>query len=231
MTVTDLWPEEVDALILRDENEFQIININEATYKKHRTIIVYNEQGKKYTNVVINENEFIKLKNVSGKILSLNGKTIKKLKQDDIYNENLSSKNILYDGNKYQWFALEGNTFPYILEYSYEQEYKSLFLWPPWYPQEDIPVLNSTYTLNLKKPIDYQTHAIGMQLEPQTIKENGESISTWKIENVRPPPLRSTMPVWTRTSGGWLTVRMVSVGVSVAVVLDALHKTLFAHLS
>ena len=56
---------------------------------------------------------------------------------------------------------LKTGALPYIVEYTYEKEYESLFFWPAWLPQEDVPVLKSTYTLNGHNKIQYRTHAIG----------------------------------------------------------------------
>ena len=37
-------------------------------------------------------------------------------------------------------FELGLSRFPYTVEYSYEQEIRSLVYWPDWFPQEDVPV-------------------------------------------------------------------------------------------
>jgi len=189
-----LWPEAVDAIVLLDEREFQIKSDNKAEYKVYRKIIVNNERGKKYGEVVINENKFIRCNKISGRILDLNGKEIKKLNKKEIKKANISPGYILFDDSKYQWFELGLLNYPYIVEYSYEKDYNSLFFWPGWYPQMDIPVLKAIYKLVLQTPINYRTHYIGFEQEPNNCDEKGKQVTTWELENIEPAIDEDWMP-------------------------------------
>ncbi len=181
-----LWHEAVDAIVLLDEREFQIKNNNKAEYQVHQKIIVNNERGKKYGEVIINENKFCRCTKISGRILDLNGKVLKKLNKKEIKKANISPGYILFDDSKYQWFELGLPNFPYIIEYSYEKVYNSLFFWPDWYPQRDIPVLKTIYKLVLQTPIKYRTHYIGFKKEPKAYDEKGNLVTAWELENIEP---------------------------------------------
>lgn len=189
-----LWPEAVDAIVLLDEREFQINGANKAEYKAYRRILVNNERGKKYAEVVINENKFCRCTKISGRILDLNGKELKKLNKKEIKKANISPGYILFDDSKYQWFELGLLNYPYIVEYSYEKDYSSLFFWPGWYPQMDIPVLKAIYKLVLQTPINYRTHYIGFEQEPKTYNEKGNMITAWEQENIEPKIEEDWMP-------------------------------------
>jgi len=181
-----LWPEKTDALILLDENEFQVINENKAKFKKHRIVQIFNKAGKEYGNVVIRENKFIKSGKISAKILDTNGKVIRKLDKDEIHSTTYFPEYVLYADSKYRWFEFGLNTFPYIVEYSYEIKYKNLFFWPDWFPQQDIPVLKSTYKLILNNGVDYQKHDIGITVELLAKTEKGKRALVWELKNIKP---------------------------------------------
>jgi hypothetical protein len=182
----NLWPEEAEAIILIDENEFNVISNKKAKLYKHRIIVVYNERGTEYGNVVINENKFIKCKNISGRILNQNGQEVKKIRKDEIYKANVSSSNILYDEDRYQRFEMNWSEYPYIIEYSYELIFSSLFYWPDWKPQMDIPVLKSTYKLILNKPIEYKTYSKNIKTKPEISLDKKNKTILWKLKNIEP---------------------------------------------
>ena len=192
-----LWPEEVDAVIVLDENEFQLISEKRAKFKKHRIVQVYNEAGKRYGRVSVHENKFVRCIKISGKILDLNGNLIRKLRQEEIQKNPLFPRYVLYGDTKYQRFNLGLSTFPYVVEYTYEQEYKSLFFWrgwASWLPQEDVPVLTSSYKLLINNKISYQKHAVGIEIEPRSTVKEGKSVLIWELENVKPRVKERYMP-------------------------------------
>jgi len=121
-----LWPEEVDALVISDENEFEITAINKAKFKKHRVIRIFNEKGKEHSKVIILQNKFVKVDKIKAKMFDKEGKEIKKLKKNDINTSTVSS-GALYEENKYFWFEFSITQFPVTIEYSYEKNISSLF--------------------------------------------------------------------------------------------------------
>lgn len=198
-TEDGLWAEAVDAVVVLDRNEFVVHGQNKANYRKHRIVKIYNEAGKKHGQVAIPENKYVKCTHISGKILDADGKLIRKLDKGDIQKIPYFPEFILYQDTKYQAFELEARAFPYTVEYTYEREYKSLFFWPSWFPQGDIPVLESTYTLVGHDKIAYQTHAIGMTESPtrETASER-----MWKLTRIAPRVKERSMPPENRTQMG-----------------------------
>ena len=186
-----LWPEAVDAVVVRDENEFVVRGQNKATYRKHRVVKIYNEAGKKYGRVTILENEYLKCTHIAGKVLDADGNLIRKLDKGKIRKNSYVPGFTLYQDTKYRAFELEARTFPYLVEYTYEQECNSLFFWPSWHPQADVPVLNATYTLIGHDKIDYRTHAIGLAESPT---RETSSERTWQLERIKPSVQERSMP-------------------------------------
>jgi len=176
--------EDEDAVVLLDEQTFTVKGPHNARLSVHRIIKVYNERGKKFGAVGIYENKFVKCKDVEGKILDETGKELKKLKDDDIIKTTWLPGYTLYDDTKYRFFELAWARYPYTVEYRYEQEFQSLFFWPDWYPQEDVPVLQSTYLLEIPGGIHYNIHPTGIEVEPLISKKGDHDVYLWRLENI-----------------------------------------------
>ncbi len=187
-----LWPEPVDALVLLDESEFRVESYTRAGLRVHRKVLVLNENGREYGKIVVVEGDLYDCKSIHGRVLDAAGNEVYRLKPEDITRSSLSDGSTLASGETAQHFYLSWNAFPYTIEYDYELEYSTLFLWPDWYPQKDIPVLRSVYTLVLDTPVEYKTHSIGLEVEPQVL-ESGRKIR-WELTGIAPRIKEYRMP-------------------------------------
>ena len=178
--------EESGAVIVLDENEFQAVSDKKGRFRKHRIVQVYRGAGVKYGHVVVEENQFVRCKSLTGKIMDMEGNLIVELGREDAEKGPLFPEYVLYADSKYNALKLGLSTFPYVVEYTCEQEYDSLLFWPEWRPQEDVPVRRSTYRLTVSDKIDYRSHAIGMDLDPQTTPKRGKTELLWELANIPP---------------------------------------------
>lgn len=189
-----LWSEKVNVVILKNDYEMTVKDGFSGKFKVDRAIKIYNENGKSYGNFTLYENKYIKIKNISGKIVDKSGKTLKKLDDDNIIKANVSPGFILYDDSKLQRIEWEYHTFPYIVEYKYELELASLYFWNDWYPQNEVPVLESSYTLKYDSPFEYHQYAIGIDTEPQITSEGKHVVQKWTLRNIEPLEEEDWMP-------------------------------------
>lgn len=157
---------EKGAICELDEQEFIVEGKNSAVLRVHRIFHIYNEQGKEYDKVGVHLNKFIKVDNIKAQVKSFDGKLTKKLEKDNIEEESLFPNYVLYADDRVKYFDLGTTTFPYILEYSYEVKYKSLFFWPGWSPQQEIPVQRSVYTLTIPKDFAFKMYKRNLEIEP-----------------------------------------------------------------
>lgn len=189
------WPEAVDALIESEEMEFEIFNEEKAFLRVRRVIRFFNDKEKKHAIASVNENPFKKCLELSGKIFDSKGNIVKKTGKKDINKAEYTPGYVLYSESKYQWLELYWPGYPYKIEYEYELEIKSLFFWPDWAPQEDIPVLKASYRLIIHDPgIRYQTYSIGKQVEPLHSRENERQEWLWQLQNLEPRESEDDMP-------------------------------------
>ncbi len=183
-----------DAVVTLDENEFWVESKDRARFIKHRVVRIDNERGKKYGEVVIRENQYLRSRKISARIKDASGKILQELKEGEIQEAPGFPGYVLYSDQLVRWFDLAWNIFPYWIDYSYETEYKSLFFWPPWLPQEKIPVLKSTCKLVASDEIGYRTHPIGIGLPPTITERKGKKEIVWELTDLPPRPTEVSMP-------------------------------------
>ncbi|MEZ4745042.1 MAG: transglutaminase domain-containing protein [Calditrichia bacterium] len=165
-----------DAIILSDETEFEVLGQGKAYVRYSRKVQINNDEGKGYGIPGVSENKFIKKKKIDVRILSTDGEELKKYKNSDILKEDYSPGYSLYSDSRYQWINSTWPKFPYVVEYSTEAEMSTLFFWPDWFPQKNVPVLSSSYKLVLRDTtVAFRTHAVNMETSPKTIRSSSVS--------------------------------------------------------
>lgn len=184
--IMDSLTDNANALILDDINICTIKARDSAEFYKKRRILIKNRSGEKYCSLWLQESDFIEVKDIKAVITDTSGRKLKELHKNEIKESTISPDHILYVKNKNKHFEMVYHSYPYVFEYSYALELSSLFFWPSWYPQSDIPVLFSSYKLIIQYPTSYNTHNIGMEIFPLKTVERGDSVHYWEIKNVHP---------------------------------------------
>ena len=182
-----------DAVVLSEENVIRIMNDSEAEHRVRRRILIKNEAGERYCRVRINTSQFVLVDDIEGTLYDLQNEIIKELDEDDIEENALSPRDVLYMDQTSKYFSLTHISYPYIIEYSYVRELKSLFFLPDWYPQMDIPVLVSDYKLILEENIKVNTYMKGMNIKPEITLEDENKVYTWNAKNIEPRLLEDNM--------------------------------------
>ncbi|NIR51625.1 DUF3857 and transglutaminase domain-containing protein [candidate division KSB1 bacterium] len=189
-----LWHDEVDALVELDITEFEIHDEDKAIKRVQRIIYVYNEKGNHYANVSVFENTFSECKELYGEILDAEGRVVFETDNEDIRREHCGSEYIFYEDCQYQTVDLTWNSYPYTIKYEYEVKYSTLFYWPGWFPQKDVPVLHSSYLLKFKRPVQHNRLGIGLNADSLMTEEEPGKIFRWTLSNIEPRTTESYMP-------------------------------------
>jgi hypothetical protein len=185
---------EKGAICELDEREFKVENRNSGVLLVHRIFRIYNETGKEYGVVIEKMNKFIKVNNLKAQVRSFDGKLIKELQKDDVKEAPIFFDYILYRDTRVKGFDLSTTTFPYILEYSYEVKYKSLFFWPDWFPQMEIPVERSLYALTVPKSFAFKMQKRNLQIEPVEKQSRDKRQLIFELGPVPPFKQEKNMP-------------------------------------
>lgn len=183
-----------DAVVLSDDQTFIINEIDEAVYFQKVKILIKNKEAEKYAILAFPESEFKEVSDIEAVLYDTSGNEIRELDSDDIQQLPARPGFVLYSDVTAKYTELTHNQFPYIIEYSFRYDYQSLFFWPNWNPQWEIPVISATYRLKIPSHINYSTFSIGNIPEPSLEMKEGEKYLTWKVKEVGPVQEEDFMP-------------------------------------
>ena len=172
--------EDKGAVVLLDSISFRIIDGSKGRLFHRRIVRVENETGRSHADFNVIDNPFVKTEKVTGVVRDPEGKVVRKLNKKDIETGPLYPGYVLYSDTTYQRFNLGHNAYPFEVEYTAEKTYRSLFFWPDWKPQEEIPVVKATYVLSNESGIEFRFHTEGDVPDPVTHRH----VKTWSLENL-----------------------------------------------
>jgi hypothetical protein len=146
---------------------------NGKLYKKSLyKIRIYNRAGEKYTKVRIPYSGIRKIKKIEASIEDWSGKTIKKLKKSNIIDKSAISNISFYEDHFVKEFTLKHNSYPYLLNYSYEVQFDEFLHIANWYPIVDSEIPTKTAKLIIEHPNDYK------------ILKNVQFVENYKSESI-----------------------------------------------
>jgi hypothetical protein len=187
LLIPTILPCAEDARIIYDNVTMEIFNPKKAMFKISAKILIVNKAGVHHGKIVVEENNYQKMKKLEGRIYDSTGVVIKEIKKKDIITGNYFADFVLYDDLQYQWTELSTQTFPYVLEYDIVKEIQNLCYWPDWDPISSDSVESASYTLILHQPIEFNTFAIGMDKKPNSTTIDGDkTIYCWEQKNISP---------------------------------------------
>lgn len=175
-----------DAVIISEETTYEISDDGKAKYKVRTKTEVFREDGNRYAYIVLDESRFSKIKKFKGTLYGADGNKIRSLDKGDGFKMCGFSGFALYADNCQLLFDLSSADYPYTVEYEYEIEMKSLFFWPDWQPQKNIPVEYSRYTLIIPKDFKYAAKVSGNLPEPAKTEDGDEYNIVYEMRDVTP---------------------------------------------
>ena len=179
----------VNVVFREDKMVFTIHSESKASFYVHQVVTIFNEKGKKYAVEVIGYDKLSKIKDLSGTVYDALGKQIKRLKNNEIYDQSAFDGFSLYSDNRFKSIDLTQGTYPYTVEFEYEIEYKYLFSIPGFVliPDEKIAVQNSSYQLRYPQNLEPRYKVSNTDAKPlQGKTSDGLQSLTWSFSNVLP---------------------------------------------
>jgi len=168
-----------NGLVMIDETIFKIKSSGDAELYVHRKIKVFNTGGRRHCLIGVMESDFARIDFFEGVVMKADGDTIEVLEKDDGIRICGFSGYALYHDVCSNMFNLISGSYPFIVEYKYRLKLKSLFFWPAWIPQDDIPVDSSSYTLIVPSDSKFAYYSQGPLPDPQIEKDGGKTRYIW----------------------------------------------------
>jgi hypothetical protein len=180
---------DVNVIFREDQMVFTIYSKSRAAYKVYQAITILNPNGSKYASEVIGYDKLSKITSLKASAYDASGELIRRLKNNEIYDQSAFDGFSLYSDNRIKSIDLSQATYPYTVEIEYEVELKYLFHIPGFYVQgaEKVAVENSYYKLIFPATLAPRHKSFNIETPPvkENLSDNRESL-TWSFKNVMP---------------------------------------------
>jgi hypothetical protein len=185
---------EKGAICLLDEEEFVVKGKNKAVLRVHRIFRIFDQRGKDYGKHAVRTNKFKKVDKIKAQMRRPDGTLIKELKKRDVVEQSPFAHYVRYADDRIKYFELSTTSFPYTVEYSYEVKYESLFFWPDWRPQMEIPVKLSVYKLTVPEDFGFRMRPRNLEIDPVEERVKGRRQLIFELSDVPPFESEEKMP-------------------------------------
>lgn len=179
----------VAAIIEYDSSRIVIDEDGRAEFFRKQRIRILREAGLEYGQVQLYEDELAEIDAFHGRVLSFDGTEVLKRSRKDMYKDcGFGGSYTLYDDICIFTAFLTAGNYPFTVEFEFKQTFRSLFSWPEWRPQYDVPVLSSSYTIDAPADFIYRTDAVnlGSNSTPTSKTIDKRTVTSWSAANVVP---------------------------------------------
>lgn len=189
------------AEIVRAEGEVELISEAEGIYAVKKRVTILNESSKANLFYVYYDSEN-KILDLDAKITDLNGNDIRKVKKSEIRDEAVVGGASIYPDSRVRYIELHHSSYPYILEFSYEQRLKGIdyAAFPNWLFQDrtSSSVISSEFRIKVPSSLGIQYRSYNIDVEPSIKDSDGFKTYTWKANNIPAIKTEPYGPSWHR---------------------------------
>jgi hypothetical protein len=176
-----------DAVYLNRDRTIMVLG-NKAVITYHQVVKILNNNGSSFGNLKLYYQSNTPIKGIKGTLYDANGKKVRTLKEKDFSDVSMTSTSSLFDDYRAKVIEIHHPTYPYTVEYEYEQVYNEFISLPIWLPIDDyrVGILNASISVTFpdSNPINYKYFNLP---SPSISKaENGSTNIKWEISNTKP---------------------------------------------
>jgi hypothetical protein len=179
----------VDAVVREDRSVYRIISKSKARLSVYYAITIFNEKASEYAHRIVFYDKLTKISDFNAAAYDANGKQIKKLKNNEIYDQSAYDASTLFSDDRLKAVDMTQVTYPYTVVFEYEKEYNFLFgvEGSRVIPGEKVSVQKFSYQVIYPAAIAPRYKTANVQNEPVKSKtSDGDEVLTWSLENVLP---------------------------------------------
>lgn len=171
------------SMVLESRETLIIKSISQAEYTVYKKIVIHDEKGKDLASVSIGSSDYVELKSVKVTVFDGKGKRRGRYKKKHFSKHKSSAYGIIgNDDISYEINLSAVTNLPFTIELEYTQTINSLFFWPNWSPQTNIPVLSASYTLEVPPGYGFSSFS------PSGISNTQPSENTYVWNQLAVPP-------------------------------------------
>lgn len=180
---------EAHVVIRNREDYFNISARDHATHKVHEVYTIMDAEGKSFSQEAVFYSKLSKIVEFHGAVYDADGVLIRRLKPADILDISAISGFSLYEDNRVRFADLSQGSYPYTVEFDYEEEFGFLFYIPEFhlFPRDRVAVQKSTFILTAPKVLAPRYKVINSEASPEVSETSAGHIRyRWSFEN-QPP--------------------------------------------
>lgn len=178
-----------DAVIREKHVEYEIISPEEIILKQRYAVSILKQTAaykgvfKRYYNKLSSVNH------IEANIYDASGKLVKRITGGDILDRSAISGFALFSDSRMKIIVPEKVHYPYTVEYSFQQTYKSVFYLNSWYVYEDYNTAIQQKSLLVTVPQNYEFRYKCLHIPSKVKKTQNDNLISyyWTIENVTAP--------------------------------------------
>ncbi len=180
---------------------FSQTDLNNATLSVSKVITILNEQGEEYGYFNETYDKFRELKDFSGVIKNMSGTVVKKIGKKDLISSSLSEH--LSTDDYSMFYEYKNPTYPYTIEYTYQEKWKNGILYYPAFAPINGSLLSlkqASYKIELPIGMNLRYHTnYSCNIKDETV--GNKHIYSLSLENIKAidrepyaPPFREIVP-------------------------------------
>jgi transglutaminase-like putative cysteine protease len=173
------------AIIRLDEAAVTISSINKSSTKVHKIITILNDNGRNLSVLGLVYNRFISISNLEFTVYDVNGKKIKRIPKDEIYDLSASSY-AGYEDNRGKLIDPEIRTYPFTIDYKYEINSTFLLFLPDWkpYPDYNVAIEKSIFKVISDNESAFQYFERNISNSVTITKNPEQVVYEWQVNNL-----------------------------------------------
>lgn len=171
-----------NSTIRASEVTLDIINTSRANYTVKRAITVYDKDDKDLTTVVLDYGKFKTIEYLKANVIDKNGQIVRTFSLDDTEDYSTAWGSTFLSDTRLKVLEMPYSSFPYTVEYEYQQTYKGLLNLPAWRPQSlNQSVESSKFTLIDRQNTGVRYFHKNLDIEPTEINLITGKRYEWEI--------------------------------------------------
>ncbi len=179
----DMFPES-DAVVIKNDGHMEINKNGEALFTKRGIIKIFSDTDQRYSKQSLPFNNSVEIVSIKARTINEKGEQFV-LDKGQITERSIFSECALYSDAKVKEFnfpRVEKNS---IVEYEYRFFLKTLLYWHDWFFQDEIPVINSRYVLEVPRDFGFKSRVVNGKIEPQIRPgdDDQELIFLWEAKD------------------------------------------------
>ena len=172
------------AVVRNEEGVFTVRSTSNAKLSYKTAITIFNKNSEHLAEMSEYYDKMSTIYNLKATMYDASGQKIKSYKSSDFKDESLTSGGTLYDDSRRKTLDFLNTSYPYTVEYSYDQDFNGYLSYSSWHPVHayNLAVEKSSFTLEIPEHTRFR-YLKGKRLKTDSTVLNNKITYKWSCSN------------------------------------------------